>query len=422
MGMKIRRLIIVPMIILLLLSATGCGRRSMAHRNRDEIRRDSSRERTEETTRRRRGRNSREDTRDNSNDDSSVDSYNESIDNSNVASTPSWGDADGYTYYYDLLSEGDKELYTEIYNAIVNYSDGIDINVSKDELDRCYNSVTRDHPELYYVNRYTYTYDNANSSVMREFIPEPDYSEENVKSRQAEIDSVVESFMQSAPVNGSEYEKVKYIYEYVCDMATYDTSATSNQTVYDALVSRRCVCNGYATSVKYLCDKLGVKSIYVAGSGLDENNRWQSHAWNMVNINNKWYAVDATWGDKKIEGDGIVFSDYMYDYLCANDDVVFVKHKNDDFITYPSCTSDDLDYYKSNGIYLSDISDESIRKVFREVQKDSGGYVILKCASESMVKELETKLIDESGIFDYINELSAKSLTYDDMNLVVFYW
>jgi hypothetical protein len=413
--MKIRRLIAV---VLLLLGATGCGQRSMAHRNREDISQNSSRERTEETTRRRRDRNSREDTRDNSNDGSNDNSSNDS----SVDFTPSWGDSAGYTYYYDLLSDEDKELYTKIYNAIVNYSDGIDVNVSKDELDRCYKSVIRDYPELYYASSYKYSYDIYNSNTVTGFVPEYDYSEESVKTMQSQLDDVVESFMQSAPANGSEYEKVKYIYEYVCDMATYDDRGSSDQTVYDALVSRLCVCNGYAESVKYLCDKLGVRCIYVGGFGLDEDNSWQPHAWNMVNINDKWYAVDATWGDKKLGTDEKAFLNYMYDYLCADDEVMSVKHKADDFITYPSCTSDDLDYYKLNGMYLSDISDETLKKIFNNANDNGSHYVILKCASESMVNELQTKLVDESGAADYVNAWFIHSLTYSGTNIIIFYW
>ncbi len=407
--MKIRKLIAVPMIILIFCAANGCAQLKIPHHSSDEF--------TQQHT-----LNEHEITERSTQDITNTETDTASDDSATINSAPTQYDFTEYTYYYDLLSAEDKTLYDRIYNTISSHTESIDINVSKDSLDRCYKSVIRDHPELYYASSYTYSYTTDNSNTARSFIPKYDYSADEVKNRQLQTDTVVTDFMTNAPINGSEYEKVKYIYEYLADHVVYDKTVSSNQTLYDALVSGRCVCNGYAESVKYLCDRLGVKSLYVGGTGKDENNGWQPHSWNIVNIKNYWYAVDATWGDKQIEGNGTVFSEVMYDYLCVSDDVMTVNHKNDDFITYPICNSDDLNYYKLNGTYITNTSDEAIKYIFRNVQTESGGYVILKCASESLVNELKTKLIDDKEIFDYIDEMSANSLIYSNVNVIVFYW
>ena len=54
------------------------------------------------------------------------------------------------------------------------------------------------------------------------------------------------------------------------------------------------MCAGYAASVKYLLDKIGIPCIYVQGTSLETNI---GHAWNIVEIEGEYYYVDATYGD-----------------------------------------------------------------------------------------------------------------------------
>ena len=55
------------------------------------------------------------------------------------------------------------------------------------------------------------------------------------------------------------------------------------------------VCEGYARSMLYLLQRLGIKSIYIVGTGFTDKKIM--HAWNKVQINDNWYNLDATWDD-----------------------------------------------------------------------------------------------------------------------------
>lgn len=52
------------------------------------------------------------------------------------------------------------------------------------------------------------------------------------------------------------------------------------------------VCDSYAGAFKMLCDSAGILCITVTGNG-----RGGPHAWNYVNLYDRWYAVDVTWND-----------------------------------------------------------------------------------------------------------------------------
>lgn len=63
-----------------------------------------------------------------------------------------------------------------------------------------------------------------------------------------------------------------------------------------ALQQRKGVCMGYATLFKALCDTIGIDCYVIIGKVKTEQ-----HAWNAINIDDKWHLVDATWGAGKVK-------------------------------------------------------------------------------------------------------------------------
>lgn len=52
------------------------------------------------------------------------------------------------------------------------------------------------------------------------------------------------------------------------------------------------VCEGYAKTYEYLLNLTGIPNIYIIGQA-----KGDSHAWNAVGYNGKWYLCDITWDD-----------------------------------------------------------------------------------------------------------------------------
>ena len=85
-------------------------------------------------------------------------------------------------------------------------------------------------------------------------------------------------------------------------MATYvkrdnGNDYAHNQDIVGALVNRKCVCKGFVSAFKYLCDRLGDLEVMmvvgdIKGLGL--------HAWNMAKVDGEFYHIDVTWDDGKI--------------------------------------------------------------------------------------------------------------------------
>ncbi|MBO6109088.1 MAG: hypothetical protein J6P16_06775 [Eubacterium sp.] len=126
-----------------------------------------------------------------------------------------------------------------------------------------------------------------------------------------------ETLSQTAQVNGripqilaelgvstmSNYDKVKTIHDYVCDLITYDNTEGDDtvSSMYGALFNRRALCNSYALCMYKLLVEAGVPCKFIggtAGSGRDAGG----HAWNIVALGDKWYNLDATWDDGEEQG------------------------------------------------------------------------------------------------------------------------
>ena len=113
------------------------------------------------------------------------------------------------------------------------------------------------------------------------------------------------------------YENIKMIHDYLINNVEYDDTVSRKNiyNIYGALVNKSSVCEGYAKAFKYLADGLGIENTLVIGTGVNTNGQRENHAWNYVKLRDKWYAVDCTWDDPIIIGNGYVGDNIKYKYF-----------------------------------------------------------------------------------------------------------
>ena len=76
----------------------------------------------------------------------------------------------------------------------------------------------------------------------------------------------------------------------------------NNALVHQTLKSKKAVCEGYAQSIKKVCDLLAIECNVVSGYSktmaleIGKIPLGGKHAWNVVKINKQWKFIDATWG------------------------------------------------------------------------------------------------------------------------------
>jgi len=87
----------------------------------------------------------------------------------------------------------------------------------------------------------------------------------------------------------SDYEKYVWIYNYITSHIVYDNSLL-NRSAYAALKYGNTTCGGYASLYYAMAKELELPCRIALGNA---NGR---HAWNLGQLDGKWYFIDTTWG------------------------------------------------------------------------------------------------------------------------------
>lgn len=179
--------------------------------------------------------------------------------------------------------------------------------------DRFTNSVTFD--VVLSHNQYNVI---TNFDVYAVFEDHPYYRE----AHETTFNNKVAQIVNEANKKSSQLEAVLYVHDYLINNAEYDerdvalNSAYSNTEAYyyahsafGVLNKKLGVCESYAKAFKIICDRLnnGPECALVTSN---------THMWNIVQMDGKWYCLDVTWDDPI----GGTISDTYF--LCGDPDVV----------------------------------------------------------------------------------------------------
>ncbi len=89
----------------------------------------------------------------------------------------------------------------------------------------------------------------------------------------------------------SQEEIAKVIYTYIAVNSSYDTTL-KKYTGYDLLFNNSAVCQGYTAVYNMMLKMVGIDVVGKTGKAQNE-----LHIWSYVNMDNRWFYSDATFGD-----------------------------------------------------------------------------------------------------------------------------
>lgn len=271
-------------------------------------------------------------------------------------------------YYYNQLDEYAKIIYDGIesnidnmksgtykidfgtkFNTLLNQSDGEHkLNIA---FQSAWNAFTYDYPEIFYIDVSKLILTTKTTSIgsfsthkvslsndsNENYFTENISSREDILAKEKYLESVKQKIIESLK-EYSKYDQIKYIHNWLIDNLKYDTTYKKEDihNVYGALAKREVVCEGYARTLKYLLDGLEIENVLVSGTATNSNNSTESHAWNYVKLNDKWYAIDVTWDDPIIKGGGVLSDKLRYQYFLKGADNFLKNHNEDGYLSQNS--------------------------------------------------------------------------------------
>lgn len=289
-------------------------------------------------------------------------------------------------------------------------------------------ALKNDRPDIFWLgNKFTYYTSNGYTYVDLTFIA----TDAELEQQQQSFSAALSDFKENATKYSSEFEREKYINDYIISNCTYDEEAAKNNyqsgnagNAYGVLVEKKAVCEGYARAFQLLCNEMGIQCVSITGMA-DEIG----HEWNCAYIEGDWYHIDVTWNDTGSDVD-------KYAYFNLTDEQMYLSHTPDDLFSeidddnyngnenivgnlfVPQCTSTEYNYYQQTAPTLYGFNKENDNKITEALAKaalNRDSYFSIIIDSSISFDEAYYKLVSEAYVVNYIE--NANSLLWGETEL-----
>ena len=226
------------------------------------------------------------------------------------------GAVDTALYLREQLKTNVTTITFNLKNTFKDANNKIDQNKLYDFGDLVFDHLAKgytgkaDEGDILFLRQYTgmsYSYNSANDYITITFT----VAKNITASQQKAVDEAVAKIKKDLKLTSlaSDYDRILAVHDWLVKNVKYDTTLQKH-TVYDALVGKRSVCDGFALATYLLLNDIGIPCRMMTGKG-----NGQTHAWNIVYLAGKWYYMDTTWDANAYE-QGVPSKSHDYFLKC----------------------------------------------------------------------------------------------------------
>lgn len=331
------------------------------------------------------------------------------------------------SYYYNKLTEQQKNIYTAIANGVKSLTNDvklkkyeyIDSETTMKDVEVALHKFLLDHPEVYYMDD-KYTVSTKTGITGTGVIVGLTYqfgSIEELNNSIARLNSKFDEILNEAIIEkGKDFENEQKIHDVLSKKVTYyeyeDLSKIPSKyhTIEGTLTENLAVCDGLAKTFQILLDKVGIKSIIVSGS-----LNGTSHAWNMVQLEDGWYHTDIT-SDNSIKTEKKVV---FHSYFNINTETIKKTHVISEEDIIPESTSTKYNFYEYTGKNI--VSGDNFANKLKEIisKNSDENLVEYKVNGFDNVPEKTIDVLRKNKFTDYLETKSTKFIYYNVLDTYI---
>lgn len=344
-----------------------------------------------------------------------------------------WWDHGGIEeYYFNQIPSELNEIYRELHDRIKNYEDSAQLyaTVDVDQFWTAYYALLADHPEFFWIGTTVQIKESGLTGEVVSYELSTTVDRDSRDYLLTQIEAAADECINQISPEATDYEKIKFVYEYLINTTDYNSSSPDNQNIQSALLNHSSVCAGYSKAFQYILHRMGMFCTYVTGKTTDGGD----HGWNLVRIGDQYYHVDVTWGDPvfagQMESDSGV-SAMNYNYLCCTDQEIYKTHIPEVSVPLPECVDDSYNYYKLNQMYYETFDYDTVYNALMNSVWSDQDYIVMKFGTQEGYWSASYELFENNMINDaaqYLMEVYGTSSwnyryhTDEDFNLITIYW
>ena len=273
-------------------------------------------------------------------------------------------------YYYSQLDSYGKTIYSKLkdnkdqlktgtyvfefgtsFNTLLHSEKGE--QTLKTAFQSAWNAFSYDECDLFYIDitkmnlinetrtlgEITTYYVSIGPGNNKNYLNDSFQTTEKIEKAQNYINNIINQIVKQTK-DDQKIIRVKKVHDWMIEAMEYDQSETNanKYNIYGAIHDKKAVCEGYARSFKYIMDKIGIPCVLVSGTAKNSQKKTEEHAWNYVQIDDKWYAIDVTWDDPVITEGASITDNEKYNFFLKGSEEFFKDHTQSGKISENSMT------------------------------------------------------------------------------------
>lgn len=307
------------------------------------------------------------------------------------------------TKYASSALEGEElEAYEEIVRCISEYGESIQYDMDSKIYNDLLNLANIEQLSFAHVSgRKPGGYDMETKRFSVEFSYR--FTPEEMSNMNRVSEAAADKIMENITDDMSEYDILKYFHDYLIRNCVSDTEDKYANTIYGTLVNGRALCEGYAKTFSYLCNRAGIENMIVTGM------TDVAHMWNMVKVDGNWYHVDVTWdkpGGMLAERcpDMVMYQYFMVtDAVIENDHTIWTVGKEP-----PHAYSTKENYFVKENLYVTEESgtETAVKTALEGAVKGGLHTAMIKFDTTNLMLSALSRLKEaNSGGEPYLNDI-----------------